>query len=175
MNKAQTLSAASRALGCPARRNTPLVARFAACGGKASLIGRVSPLPKKLLAFRGPLRAEARTHFYKRKGKVIKMENRKRNITLSIRLTAEEKEALTKKASDADLSMTDYILRCSSRKKIRVLNMSKVIVELKRIGNNLNQITRRINSGDFTSYNFSGVIEEQRKLYDLILSMMGDD
>ena len=48
------------------------------------------------------------------------MENRKRNITLSIRLTAEEKEALTKKASDADLSMTDYILRCSSRKKIRV-------------------------------------------------------
>lgn len=120
-------------------------------------------------------RAEARTHFYKRKGKVIKMENRKRNITLSIRLTSEEKEALTKKASDADLSMTDYILRCSSRKKIRVLNMSKVIVELKRIGNNLNQITRRINSGDFTSYNFSGVIEEQRKLYDLILSMMGDD
>ena len=103
------------------------------------------------------------------------MENRKRNITLSIRLTAEEKEALTKKASDADLSMTDYILRCSSRKKIRVLNMSKVIVELKRIGNNLNQITRKINSGDFTSYNFSGVIEEQRKLYDLILSMMGDD
>ena len=139
---AQTLSAASRAFGCPPNTNN---------------------------------RAEARTRFYKRKGKVIKMENRKRNITLSIRLTTEEKEALTKKASDADLSMTDYILRCSSRKKIRVVNMSKVIVELKRIGNNLNQITRRINSGEFQSYNFENVIKEQRKLYDLILSMMGDD
>ena len=103
------------------------------------------------------------------------MENRKRNITLSIRLTSEEKEALTKKASDADLSMTDYILRCSSRKKIRVINMSKVIVELKRIGNNLNQITHRINSGEFQSYNFAEVVEEQRKLNDLILSMLGDD
>ena len=104
-----------------------------------------------------------------------KTENRKRNVTLSIRLTAEEKEALTKKAKEADLSMTDYILRCSSRKKIKVVNMTKVIVELKRIGNNLNQITRRINSGEFRSYNFNEVVLEQRRIYDLILSMMGND
>ena len=102
------------------------------------------------------------------------MENRKRNITLSIRLTAEEKEVLKKKAEQANLSMTDYLLRCSSRKEIRVVNMNKVIVEMKRVGNNLNQITRRINSGDFKSYNFEKVIEEQRKIYDLLLSMMSD-
>ena len=102
------------------------------------------------------------------------MENRKRNITLSIRLTAEEKEALKKTAEQANLSMTDYLLRCSSRKKIRVVNMNKVIVEMKRVGNNLNQITRRINSGDFKSYNFEKVIEEQRKIYDLLLSMMNN-
>lgn len=102
------------------------------------------------------------------------MENRKRKITLSIRLTAEEKDALKKKAEQANLSMTDYLLRCSSRKKIKVVNMNKVIVEMKRVGNNLNQITRRINSGDFKSYNFEKVIEEQRKIYDLLLSMMSD-
>ncbi len=102
------------------------------------------------------------------------MENRKRNITLSIRLTAEEKQALKKKADQANLSMTDYLLRCSSRKKIRVINMSKVVVEIKRVGNNLNQITRRINSGDFKSYNFEKVIEEQRKIYDLLLSIISD-
>jgi uncharacterized protein (DUF1778 family) len=102
------------------------------------------------------------------------MENRKRNITLSIRLTAEEKESLKKKAEQANLSMTDYLLRCSSRKKIRVVNMSKVIVEMKRVGNNLNQITRKINAGDFKSYNFEKVIEEQRKIYDLLLSIMSD-
>lgn len=102
------------------------------------------------------------------------MENRKRNITLSIRLTAEEKQALKKKADQANLSMTDYLLRCSSRKKIRVINMNKVIVEMKRGGNNLNQITRRINSGEFKSYNFEKLIEEQRKIYDLLLSIMSD-
>ena len=102
------------------------------------------------------------------------MENRKRNITISIRLAAEEKEALKKKAEQANLSMTDYLLRCSSRKKIRVVNMNKVIVEMKRVGNNLNQITRKINSGDFKSYNFEKVIEEQRKIYDLLLSIMSD-
>jgi hypothetical protein len=102
------------------------------------------------------------------------MENRKRNITLSIRLTAEEKEALKKKAEHANMSMTDYLLRCSSRKKIRVVNMNKVIIEMKHVGNNLNQITRKINSGDFKSYNFEKVIEEQRKIYDLLLSMMSD-
>lgn len=102
------------------------------------------------------------------------MENRKRNITLSIRLTAEEKQALKKKADQANLSMTDYLLRCSSRKKIRVINMNKVIVEMKRVGNNLNQITRRINSGEFKSYNFEKLIEEQRKIYDLLLSIMSD-
>lgn len=103
------------------------------------------------------------------------MENRKRNITLSIRLTAEEKEALKQKAEQANLSMTDYILRCSSRKKIIVVSMNKIIVEMKRVGNNLNQITRRINTGDFKSYNFEKVIEEQRKIYDLLLSMMSDN
>lgn len=119
-------------------------------------------------------RAEARTHFYKQKGMII-IANRKRNVTLSIRLTAKEKEAILSKANEAEMSVTDYIVRSTSRKKIRVVNMKDVVIELKRIGNNINQIARRINSGELRSYNFDSVVREQRKIYDLLLSIKGSD
>lgn len=134
----------------------------------------VAPFPKKLLAFRGPHRAEARTHFYKKKGMII-IANRKRNVTLSIRLTAKEKEAILSKANEAEMSVTDYIVRSTSRKKIRVVNMKDVVIELKRIGNNINQIAWRINSGELRSYNFDSVVREQRKIYDILLSIKGSD
>lgn len=40
------------------------------------------------------------------------------------------------------------------------------ITELKRIGNNLNQISMRINAGAFQSYNFQEVIELQKNIYE---------
>ena len=166
-----TLSAASRALGCPRVATRPLWLALPLWRQRLHLSGGCS-FPQKAMLFGDPSGGSPNPLTITKKGE--KMENRKRNITLSIRLTAEEKEALKKKAEQANLSLTDYLLRCSSRKKIRVINMSKVIVEMKRVGNNLNQITRKINSGDFKSYNFEKVIEEQRKIYDLLLSVMSD-
>ena len=46
--------------------------------------------------------------------------------------------------------------------------MKPVVAELKRIGTNLNQIAMKINAGVFRSYNFSEVIDWQRKLYEEI-------
>ena len=106
---------------------------------------------------------------------MIIIANRKRNVTLSIRLTAKEKEAILSKANEAEMSVTDYIVRSTSRKKIRVVNMKDVVIELKRIGNNINQIARRINSGELRSYNFDSVVREQRKIYDILLSIKGSD
>ena len=73
------------------------------------------------------------------------------------------------------MSVTDYIIRSTSRKKIRVVNMKDVVIELKRIGNNINQIARRINSGELRSYNFDSVVQEQRRIYDILLSIKGSD
>ncbi|MBQ6152386.1 MAG: plasmid mobilization relaxosome protein MobC [Ruminococcus sp.] len=53
--------------------------------------------------------------------------------------------------------------------------MSEVLVEQKRVGNNLNQIARKINSKRFFFGKFDSVIEGQRKIYDAILSLMGDE
>lgn len=101
----------------------------------------------------------------------IKIENRKRNQTLSIRLTQSEKSAIISKAKKSKLTLTEYILKSSFKTQIKVIDLQLLLVELKRIGNNLNQITRKINSGAFNSYNFSEMIAMQRKIYDAIINL----
>ncbi len=92
--------------------------------------------------------------------------NRKRNKTLTVRLTEDEKNAIAKKAKQAHMSLTEYIVTLSNIKPIFVAeDVKPVIGELKRIGNNINQITVKINAGIFSSYNFQDVIDELYKIY----------
>lgn len=88
-----------------------------------------------------------------------------------IRLTQSEKSAIISKAKKSKLTLTEYILKSSFKTQIKVIDLQLLLVELKRIGNNLNQITRKINSGAFNSYNFSEMIAMQRKIYDAIINL----
>lgn len=90
---------------------------------------------------------------------------------MSIRLTQSEKSVIISKAKKSKLSLTEYILKSSQQTEIKVVDLQPFLVELKRIGNNLNQITRKINSGAFNSYNFSEMIAMQRKIYDAIINL----
>ncbi len=95
------------------------------------------------------------------------IENRKRNQTLTVRLTASEKEAIIRNAAKARMSLTDYIVASSLLTKIHVAEDTRpLLTELKRIGNNLNQISMKVNAGAFTSYNFQEVIDLQRNIYE---------
>ncbi len=101
-------------------------------------------------------------------------ENRKRNVTLTIRVTEKEKTSILEQAQKAEMSLTDYLVTCSLKTKIYVSeNVKPIVTELKRIGANLNQITTKINMGVFKSYNFSEVIEGQRKIYEALARMGG--
>ena len=101
-------------------------------------------------------------------------EKRKRDKTLTIRLTESEKMMIEKKASKAKLNLTEYIISVSSKSKISVTEDTKpLLLELKRIGNNINQIAMKINSGVISSYNFDEVISMQRKIYEQLLLLVG--
>ncbi len=94
-------------------------------------------------------------------------KNRKRDVTLTIRLTATEKDAIVKNAAKARMSLTDYIVASSLLTEIHVAEDTRpLLTELKRIGNNLNQITTKINAGAFQSYNFHEVIDMQKAIYE---------
>ncbi len=116
-------------------------------------------------------RAVARTHFRKEKG----MQNtRKRAETLTIRLTKAEKEMIQKKAKKAQLSITDFLVATSLRTEIHVAeDVKPLLIELKRIGNNINQITMKINAGAFHSADFSEVLQGQRMIFEQLLRIAG--
>ena len=100
--------------------------------------------------------------------------NRKRNQTLTIRVTAGEKDAITQKAAKARMSVTDYIVASAQLTQIHIAEDTRPLVaELKRIGNNLNQISMKINAGAFQSYNFQEVIEMLRSIYEALLRIGG--
>ena len=123
----------------------------------------------------GENRAEARTHFEPvTKARKPMPEKRKRNLTLTIRVTPGEKDAILKKAKQADMTLTDYLVTSALSTQIFVAeDLKPALSELKRIGNNLNQIATRVNMGVFQSYNFSEVIQWQRKLYEELVRIGG--
>ena len=94
-------------------------------------------------------------------------ENRKRDRTLTIRLTKSEKEMIRKKAAHAKMTLTNYIVAASLQIEINVAeDVKPLLVELKRIGNNINQIALKVNTGKFRSANFQDVIDGQRLIYE---------
>ena len=100
--------------------------------------------------------------------------NRKRAETLTIRLTKTEKEMIQKKAKKAQLSVTDFLVTTSLRTEIHVAeNIKPLLIELKRIGDNINQVTMKINSGAFHSADFTEVIQGERMIFEQLLRIAG--
>ena len=101
--------------------------------------------------------------------------NRKRNKTITIRVTEKEWMAIMEKCLLAGMNLTDYLITAALHTDIHVPEDTKpLLTELKRIGNNLNQITVKINAGAFRSYNFQEMISELHSIYEQ-LSRIGRD
>ena len=93
--------------------------------------------------------------------------NRRRNITLTVRLTEEEKAHIVDMAKKANLSRTDYIVELSKLVPIVVPeNVKPLLIELRRIGNNINQIATRANMDIYQRENFEGIRKELETMND---------
>ena len=67
---------------------------------------------------------------------------------MKFRATEEEKDRIMKKVDASDLSISEYLRRCALDKSVIVMEgVDQIAYELRAIGNNLNQITRAVNSG----------------------------
>lgn len=68
------------------------------------------------------------------------------------------------------MSTTDFIIASTDNAAIKTPeDLRPVITQLKRIGNNINQIAVKVNSGAVYSINFDEVIEMQNKIYERFL------
>ena len=79
------------------------------------------------------------------------MTKNNRGVAIKVRLTAEEKDLLKEQSERTGRSMSDVIRAAWKKMKIVELppaDFQETVVQLRRIGNNLNQLTRAANSGD---------------------------
>ena len=95
-----------------------------------------------------------------------------RNCIMKFRATEEEKDRIIKKVDASDLSISEYLRRCALDKKIVAVNgLDDVARELRAIGNNLNQITRAVNSGYVQAVNLQETEEVLGQLWQSLNSL----
>ena len=72
---------------------------------------------------------------------------RTRNKSIPIRVTEKELKEIDARASKAKKNRTEYLISAALGKEITVIeDLREMIVQLKKIGNNLNQLTRKANA-----------------------------
>ncbi len=101
--------------------------------------------------------------------------NRKRTETLTLRFTKSEKSEIVRQAVKAKMSLTEYIIALSKQTDIVLPpDVSPIILELKRIGNNINQIAAKVNSGVAYVPDLTAVVENQRLVYGMLCKLIED-
>ena len=94
---------------------------------------------------------------------------------LKFRVTPEEKEILEEKAYGSYRTMSRYLRdRALGKEIIVVLGADSIADELRRIGNNLNQLTRAVNSGYAREINLTETRKEVAKVWQLLNSLRRD-
>ena len=78
------------------------------------------------------------------------MANRRRNIQVKFYLSKEEYRVFLKQVEKSKQSQTDFFINCIKGKDIVVVEgCPDIMSELKRIGANINQISKNLNGGFF--------------------------
>ena len=98
---------------------------------------------------------------------------RKRNKSIPIRVTEEELKQIDKKAAKARLSRTDYLINCALGKEITLIeDIKPLLMEMRRIGNNLNQQTKLANMGKINAVNLKETLTALDRMYQVIHTLL---
>ena len=85
---------------------------------------------------------------------------------IEIRVTPEEKMLIVLKSKEANQSISEFLIKSSVENKIVVINqLPEMITELRRIGNNINQLTKLANGRVITSVDLEDTKKELQKIW----------
>lgn len=94
-------------------------------------------------------------------------KDNKRTEILTFRVTPEEKKLIETKALSSYRLVSMYLRDCALDREIILIDgMKDVATELRRIGNNLNQITKAVNSGVY-AVDLTETKKEVQKVWQL--------
>lgn len=93
----------------------------------------------------------------------------KKDKIITIRVSEKEKKKLIEKSEVDKLSLSEYLIKQGLDKEIVIVDgLNEVVAELRRIGNNINQLTYLTNSGRTYTVDFSGGKHEIGKVWNVI-------
>ena len=97
---------------------------------------------------------------------------RKRNKSIPIRVTEKELQAIDANAKKAKKNRTEYMITTALGKEITVIeDLREMIVQLKRIGNNLNQLTRKANAHEVNVIDLEETCTELGNIYQAVFAL----
>ena len=89
----------------------------------------------------------------------------KKDKQFSIRISEQDLETIRRKAAQAHMSQSDYVISCCLGKKIIILDgLKEVLRQQKAIGNNLNQLAVLANMGKVQFANLDVAAQEFAKI-----------
>ena len=100
------------------------------------------------------------------------MKKKPKTEIISTRVTPEQRENIEEKAYSSYRTPSMYLRDCALGKKIIVISgVDDVANELRKIGNNLNQIAREVNSGYCYEVDLRETREEVARLWQSLNSL----
>ena len=92
---------------------------------------------------------------------------------INIRLTEKEKNIIELKAKKLNMTITKFIISSCLKDKIVIVNgLDKVGTELRRIGNNINQLTRLANEKIITVIDLKELRMEVNNIWQLLKQLV---
>ena len=89
----------------------------------------------------------------------------KKDKQFSIRISTQDLETIRRKAAQAHMSQSDYVISCCLGKKIIILDgLKEVLRQQKAIGNNLTQLTVLANLGKVQFANLDAATQAFAKI-----------
>ena len=103
------------------------------------------------------------------------MEENNKSSIIAFRVTPEERAWIEKHSYGNYRLISDFVRDCVFEKDIVIINgLDEFSQELRRIGNNVNQLTRAVNAGYATQINLTETRKELEKIWQSLNSLLQD-
>ena len=103
------------------------------------------------------------------------MEKENKSCIISFRVTAEEKKWIEDHSYGNYRLISDFVRDCVFKKEMIIITGADIVAaELRRIGNNVNQLTRAVNAGFVSQINPTETRKKLEKIWQSLNSLLQD-
>ena len=92
-----------------------------------------------------------------------------KNKHFNFRVNEKEYNKIKSKIEKSELNTSEYLLKTAMNKEIIVIDgLEEIIMQLRKIGNNINHLTKLCNQGRITNINLEDVKKEMKSIWQLL-------